>query len=662
MSELFNSPDKKPSWSPDKDRSSPVIELKELVLLGAWTAPDATIVRRVGFRPGLNIVWADPKVEEANAGGDRTSGHSAGKTTLCRVLRWLLGETHYGTPDLEARIATKFIKGWAVLSLHLAGRPWVIGRSFFSKQDHQAIPDFEVDDVLSEGWPKESSIKFFFAEVERLTLASLAKRRFPGRNEDIEWTQLLAWLARDQEAALQSVEAWRSVAGGPQERGPTKFERHVLIRLVSDLLSVEEWKEMDKEARAQADKEKLVDELPGIQAVADEACEPLRRVFGGDGNMLAGELVIAKARQAVAQKEDQLKDADAAISSHGARQAQQNHEQALRALERAEGELAQRKRRSKSLQNQLSELAGAIIKATAVLEQRKPPPGYCARKKEEAEHKCPLYLDGVETIGAAALWLELEEKQQAIQSKLGEETTELADLDARMPLLRHNEETLRTAADQLAAEREEMIKGAERIREQVASDHAVLLPALQRRKAFDEHSARINDISDDIKRARQQQTQIRQGHWNDRLGLAEHYRAVLSYLLGPKVGGNITFDKDGQLVLEAENRSALSSAAIEALKSVSFDLASVFRSVSGGGQHPRFLIHDSPKVADMSPVPYAALFDLVRDVEKRAEGSPNFQYIITTTESPPADFRNSDHMILMLDASTKEGRLFKEDL
>jgi uncharacterized protein YydD (DUF2326 family) len=352
----------------------------------------------------------------------------------------------------------------------------------------------------------------------------------------------------------------------------------------------------------------------------------------------------------------------AAIAEHKAKRVLANHEQALRELERAEGEVAQRSRRSRKFEKQLSELAGAVVKAKAVLEMRTPPPGFCGRKKEEAEDKCPIYLDGAISIAAAAAFDDLEERQRDIESRLDEEAAELAEHEAKLPALRNNEEALRASAETAVGAREELVKQAERLREQIASDNAVLAPATVRRQAYDHQSATVNSLTEQIRESRQRQSDIRKAHWNDRLDLAEHYRAVLSELLGPKVGGSISFDKEGQLVLEAENRSTLSSAAIEALKSVSFDLASVFRSVAGGGHHPRLLIHDSPKVADMSPVPYAALFDLVRDVEALADGKPTFQYIVTTTEPPPTQFKQSGHIVLTLDASAKEGRLFMEDL
>ena len=83
-------------------------------------------------------------------------------------------------------------------------------------------------------------------------------------------------------------------------------------------------------------------------------------------------------------------------------------------------------------------------------------------------------------------------------------------------------------------------------------------------------------------------------------------------------------------------------------------------SASGKSHHPRLLIHDSPRVADMSPVPYSAIFDLVAAAEGDGQGAVNFQYIITTTESPPEDLHDK-HLVLTLDASREDGLLFRRD-
>ena len=660
--DLFEGPANKRVWIPAPDRAHPLIELTELVLLEVFAPAASREIRRIEFRPGLNIVWADPKVADAPESEDRTSGHSAGKTTLCRILRWLLGESHFGNNDLESRIGVRFKNGWALLSLKIDGKPWVVGRSFFSKQDHQAVEGADLGTILAQGWPADVSARPFLDELEALTVKTLAKDRFPGRRDDIKWQHLLAWLARDQEASLQSVDAWRSTVSGPQERAPTKFERHILLRLIADLLSPEEWEEMDAEKKNSAELTTLGEHLPGIKAVADESCKPLLQFLKLDGDVISSDLVISNAANILEEDREQLRKVAATIEQHASTLAQKNHEQALRELERAKGQLVRKTRRYEDLKTKVGELGGAIIKAKAVLEMRRPPPGYCARKKDEIKDKCDFYQDGVEEIASASLWADLEKQQREILEQLESEEIERTELEATLPLLMANEENTRIASEAASTQRDELLKHHERIQERISTYEPMFLPADERWRFYEAQLSRVNILGDENKGHRKRQSIIRDGRLMDRLDLSEHYRSVLSSLLGPKIRGHITFDTNGQLVLDAENRSSLSSAAIEALKTISFDLASVFRSIVGGGHHPRFLIHDSPKVADMSPVPYAELFELALRVENQANGHPNFQYIITTTEPPPEYFKTSGHIILPLDASTKEGRLFMEDL
>ena len=660
--DLFEQSANKRVWIPAPDRAHPLIELTELVLLEVF-APAASIeIRRIEFRPGLNIVWADPKVAEALESEDRTSGHSAGKTTLCRILRWLLGESHFGNEDLESRIGVRFKNGWALLSLKIDGKPWVVGRSFFSKQEHQAAAGADLETILSQGWPEDASAKPFLDELEAITVKTLAQDRFPGRRDDIRWQHLLAWLARDQEASLQSVDSWRSTASGPQERAPSKFERHILLRLMADLLSPEEWEEMDAEKKNIAELATLREQLPGIRAVADESCKPLLQFLSLKGDVVSSDLVISNASNILKEDREQLRKVAETIEQHAFDLAQKNHEQALRELERAKGQLVRKTRRYEDLKTKVGELGGAIVKAKAVLEMRRPPPGYCAMKKDEIKDKCDFYKDGVEDIASASLWADLEKQQQGILEQLEAEEVERAELETTLPLLMTNEEITRTAAELASTQRDELLQHQERIQERISNYEPMFLPADERWRFYEAQLSRVNILGDENKEHRKRQSIIRDGHLMDRLDLGEHYRSVLSSLLGPKIDGHITFDTNGQLVLDAENRSSLSSAAIEALKTISFDLASLFRSIAGGGHHPRFLIHDSPKVADMSPVPYAELFELALRVENQADGHPNFQYLITTTEPPPEFFKTSGHIILPLDASTKDGRLFMEDL
>jgi hypothetical protein len=76
--------------------------------------------------------------------------------------------------------------------------------------------------------------------------------------------------------------------------------------------------------------------------------------------------------------------------------------------------------------------------------------------------------------------------------------------------------------------------------------------------------------------------------------------------------------------------------------------------------HSGFLIHDSPRESDMELSLYRPLFQVAKQLEDHAAQS--FHYLLTTTEPPASGMTSPPHLCLMLDASTLEGKLFKEDL
>ena len=96
------------------------------------------------------------------------------------------------------------------------------------------------------------------------------------------------------------------------------------------------------------------------------------------------------------------------------------------------------------------------------------------------------------------------------------------------------------------------------------------------------------------------------------------------------------------LAVTAEGRNDLDSGAITAAKLISFDIAAMAWSMEGRGHHPRFLIHDSPREADMAEDIYAGLFEAALALESQFQAGtePSFQYIVTTTARPPEAFNS----------------------
>ena len=84
--ELANEPSK-----PDRNRKAPIIWLKRFVILSSLGSKKA--IRNIPFRRGLNIIQTR-KIKPQNG---PVTGHGVGKTLLTRLIRYSLGEEHFGT-------------------------------------------------------------------------------------------------------------------------------------------------------------------------------------------------------------------------------------------------------------------------------------------------------------------------------------------------------------------------------------------------------------------------------------------------------------------------------------------------------------------------------------------------------------------------------------
>jgi hypothetical protein len=127
-----------------------------------------------------------------------------------------------------------------------------------------------------------------------------------------------------------------------------------------------------------------------------------------------------------------------------------------------------------------------------------------------------------------------------------------------------------------------------------------------------------------------------------------------SHLCEAKLDGNgltLTVKLDGER----------STAAIESLKVVAFDLAALALTIEGRTSLPAFLMHDSPREADLGRSIYDRLFEFAKTLEGFGP-TPLFQYIVTTTTEPPGEFCADPWLRLAVRGAPADERLLKIDL
>jgi hypothetical protein len=139
---------------------------------------------------------------------------------------------------------------------------------------------------------------------------------------------------------------------------------------------------------------------------------------------------------------------------------------------------------------------------------------------------------------------------------------------------------------------------------------------------------------------------------------------VTRAVVGSSIKGLVVLTKTSGLKARIEKKRELGGAAMETVKTIAFDLASIIHSAEGNGFHPRFLIHDGPRESDMAQVMYEHFFRYMQKLEQEfQEDSIPFQYILTTTTPPPLGMRENTKWLLgeKLSGKNEEGRLLRQD-
>jgi hypothetical protein len=108
--------------------------------------------------------------------------------------------------------------------------------------------------------------------------------------------------------------------------------------------------------------------------------------------------------------------------------------------------------------------------------------------------------------------------------------------------------------------------------------------------------------------------------------------------------------------------SDLTSTALVTLKILLFDLAALLASARQSKDHPGFLLHDSPREADLTAAIYRRIFDIAQKAELSPTEAP-IQYIITTTEPPSEHLRQKPYLVHEpFSSNEKERRFLRENI
>lgn len=629
------------------DRPAPVLWLRRLVIVSALDAPMP--IREISFRRGLNII----QTRQRTAGETHIVGHSVGKTLLMRLIRYTLGEQHFAVSNVRSRIAGLFPTAQVITHWKVLEQDWIVVRPL---QEGRSSKSFAVraDDwrtAIQEGQTHLSFADFLTA-VSESALSTLAEFTLARARRAPKWLDVLGWLARDYECGYRAPNEWRH-EDADSGTGLDRDDNSLILQWMADLMGTEE-------IALKKNHQQLLDQRQDAKAKRDAAQKTVD--VTGPGLLTKLELTGA---EAVGNQEDGLfairivETADDKIASLKRLKEERVEQSSLSALEAAEEaakeSLIAAEAEVRSVIKQIELLNARIEK----LDKADSPTLYALRSPYEGcpSEQCPMKLenrpipqgDPAKEHNLAQVREELEQYQQELPEK---ETHR----DSQKTAYANAEGARKAENGRVAGETSGIDQDIGRWQSYVTDARSYS----SARNTVQETSATIESLDRQITESYQVQETVREGNQARLNRFSECYAQILKEVFGGSADGKIALDGRG-LHPAPDHRLAPNGAALSIMTTVlAFDLSMLAASIEGNGSHPRLLIHDSPREGDMEEPLFHQLFRVARSLELLFGGEePSFQYIVTTTTSPPPELADEagPFVRLTLDARKPEEHL-----
>lgn len=628
-----------------------------------------TPIRTIRFHRGLNIIWGVELPDDAGTSDAlpvTLSGHSVGKTTLCRLIRYCLGESNYGNPAAMSRIKNAFPGGWVGMELTVDGQEWSVLKPIGRSGDSKAIQDAGLETLFDQE-RKDNKYGDFMTYLRNAMMSGLRASYPPNSEKPYEWKHLLAWLTRDQEARFQSLHDWRSSrskSDTPRFQSPKEHALY-LIRLVLDLVEDRELEASRALAENQAELNQLETEIAELRREPEYRFNEQERALKQILNLPSGQQITIDETDLTSPLFLRRSDLNRSLSI------------IQREIEKIDQKMSEKRIWLASYDEQrrlFKDVTDITEEATEALGSKEPEDDTIQKLRELRGKDCS-YGD-VPFSECSHIKERLTKRSQLIDLTKKREERRVANVT----------ETRQTIADQQHKEHEKIVLLLNELREKLKEDikektrketeSAGIRTQLQlldhhleqRKSALDLIEGRVRNTKLETESARaadlrekiiQQKRELEDmlASYSKRLKvITSVYDALIKKALSNTYSGELRLK--GEVQFNIEERTGLSGEAVETLALVLADVAVMISSCQGIGYHPRFLLHDSPREADLDRQIYNrylhAMWTLTDEFGGRQQAP--FQYIVTTTSRPPAEIQPS--VCLELKAHPEENMLF----
>jgi len=656
QTELFHEPLE--VVSPAQDRLEPHVWVRRLII---WEKP-GKVIRDLPLRKGLNIIWSpDPGADAVGLGESAGSGHGAGKTLFCRLLRYCLGEERFANDALHHSIARELPSGLVGAEVMVGGNPWAVIRPLGITRKHWATEGRTLDEILESDLPQTGMEPLLDAISSDLISRDL-EVALPGTKNRKGWPYALGWSSRDQECRFDHLLDWRHADANTQSpiSGLSKDERLLAVRLFLNLISKEE---MDvRQKRDTLPKESTIEQniehyTKTIDRVAAELANNLDVSMTVPATDPIGAGILANAAKTSLSNIE--KEGSPKVSSNELDPLCKQRDSLIGNLAvlkeqigQLDGRIALQSSHLSNLQGEHKKLDGNTLKA-------------------EFGDRCPIcnVMIDIALAEGCGLSHKLTDVDQ-IEGDKAHVQEQIKQCNAAAAGFKNQKIEKELLLEQIEIELEAVqaqINTIQKMDQETRDDYIGrkfnadnLVKQAKKLNAFldkkTEFETQRDNRAKDSKKYGEQLAKLREQHKAAMTKFNEFFCYVSKGFLGGNTTAKISLTGSG---LEAQVQ--VGGLAMTSLKAVVFDLSALLLTIEGRSNLPAFLIHDSPREADLGLSYYHKLFLFVRELEKIAE-EPPFQYIVTTTTEPPKNLISTECHIVTLDGSNPEQRLLKRNL
>ncbi|MEJ2043636.1 MAG: hypothetical protein P8X74_14385 [Reinekea sp.] len=179
-------------------RTQPRVWVETLWLLESLESESP--LREIPLQLGLNLILSEPM--------EGSLGHGVGKTAFCQLLRFVLEDPQWaaGTP-LHEELCNAMPSGAVAARVHIEGEAWTVLKPWQHQKRYRAVRGASWQQLARNEVINEHDA--YVQALDEKLVKILPVQNLPGSEQPIQWQHLLAWCSRDQGRRYQGYYHWR---------------------------------------------------------------------------------------------------------------------------------------------------------------------------------------------------------------------------------------------------------------------------------------------------------------------------------------------------------------------------------------------------------------------------------------------------------------------